>query len=43
MKRRKWNDFDVLTNILESVDVENMVNDSDDESGDDSDLELVGN
>ena len=43
MKRRNCNGFGVLTNILESVGVENMVNDSDDESDDDSDSEHIVN
>ena len=43
MKRRNCNGFGVLDNILESVGVENMVNDSDDESDDDSDSEHMVN
>ena len=43
MKRRNCNGFGVLTNILESVVVENMVNNSDDESDDDSDSEHIVN
>ena len=41
MKRRNYNGFDVLANILESVGVENMVNDSDVDSDDDSDSEHI--
>ena len=43
MKRRNCNGFGVLANILESVGVENMVNDSDDESDDVSDSTHIVN
>ena len=43
MKRRNSNGFDVLTNILESVGVKNMVNDSEEDSDDDSCSEITVN
>ena len=39
MKRRSCDGFDALANILKSVGVRNMLNDSDDESDDNSDSE----